>query len=144
MRLIALNQIDHHIAKKLRDFRIEKGIGLLEIGELVGLSFQQIQKYEKCENRISASKLFEIAIVLNKPISAFFEDFEPKKGKYYTMHATSEKLRTKEDARQIKDNLALIKSLNMIKNKEIKKHLTKMVKEIAGPIYRKQTKHKYS
>jgi len=74
-----VNEIDAHIGRKIREARLltdAKENGLLtqaDLGEAVGVSFQQIQKYENGTNRISGSRLWLIAEYLNRPISYFYE-----------------------------------------------------------------------
>jgi len=65
--------VDEHVGARLRQLR--KGIKLSQsaLAERLGLTFQQVQKYERGTNRISASKLHEAAMVLDVPISSFFE-----------------------------------------------------------------------
>ncbi len=67
------NQIDLIIAERLRRRRTELGVSQAALAELVGVTFQQIQKYEKGANRIAASRLFAIARVLEVPLTFFFE-----------------------------------------------------------------------
>ena len=64
--------IDAHVGNKLRQFRLLTNVTQKELGDTLGISFQQVQKYEAGSNRVSASKLYEIAQFLNTPISAFF------------------------------------------------------------------------
>jgi len=135
--------VDKHIATKLKKFRIEQGLGLEELSELTGVSFQQIQKYEKAINKISAGKLFEIAHALNKPISAFFDGLKIS-GKYYNVKINSEKKRKKESDELNKDLLPLIRSFNLIENMQMKRQIIALVREISGPHYRKKNKHIYS
>lgn len=135
--------VDKHIAARLKKFRIEQGVGLEELAELVGLSFQQIQKYEKALNKISAGKLFEIAHALNQPISAFFEGLKIS-GKYYSVKINSEKKRKKESDEMNKDLLPLIRSFNLIENVQMKRQIVALVREISGSHYRKKSKHIYS
>ena len=135
--------VDKHIATRLKKFRIEQGVGLEELAELVGLSFQQIQKYEKALNKISAGKLFEIAHALNQPISAFFDGLKIS-GKYYSVKINSEKKRKKESDAMNKDLLPLIRSFNLIENVQMKRQIVALVREISGPHYRKKSKHIYS
>jgi transcriptional regulator with XRE-family HTH domain len=54
------------------------GLNQTELGEALGVTFQQLQKYEKGTNRISASRLFDLSHVLNVPVSFFFEDIPAK------------------------------------------------------------------
>ena len=66
--------IDLHIAKRLKIQRQLLKMSQKELGEKIGISFQQMQKYENGSNRISASRLFDLAQILEVPISFFFED----------------------------------------------------------------------
>ena len=68
------NPIDVHVGSRVRLRRTMLGISQEKLGEHLGITFQQIQKYEKGANRIGASRLQEIARVLNTPVSFFFED----------------------------------------------------------------------
>ena len=78
------SNIDKHIGYKLKLRRVDAGMSQEALGEKVGLSFQQIQKYEKGANRISASRLFELTRILEVDISYFFEGFETS-GPYLRM-----------------------------------------------------------
>lgn len=135
--------IDFHIAAKLKEFRMEKSISQKKLGDLSGLSYQQIQKYEAVENRISAAKLFEFAQILEKSIADFYTDFKSD-GKYYAFSIKEEGGFRKNDSKISRDAIMLIRSFNLIKNNNIKKRILFLVKEIAGPLYEKNTKHKYS
>ena len=69
----APNPIDIHVGLQVRLRRKELKISQEKLAEALGLTFQQVQKYERGSNRISASKLFEIARALQVPIGWFFE-----------------------------------------------------------------------
>ena len=71
------NRIDAHVGSRVRTRRILKGLSQERLGEALGLTFQQVQKYERGANRIGASRLFDIAQVLDVPISYFFDDMPP-------------------------------------------------------------------
>src|SRR5262245_13826982 len=66
--------VDKLVGKNIRIFRIAKGISQTELGDAVGVTFQQIQKYEKGANRVGSSRLAQIASVLDVPISRFFDN----------------------------------------------------------------------
>jgi len=66
--------IDVHVGSRVRLRRNMLGMSQEKLGESLGITFQQIQKYEKGTNRIGASRLQAISIVLNVPVSFFFED----------------------------------------------------------------------
>lgn len=67
------NYVDVHVGSRIRMRRQLINMSQEKLGELLGITFQQVQKYEKGANRISASRLFNTARVLGVPISFFFE-----------------------------------------------------------------------
>lgn len=64
---------DVHVGKRIREARIAKGMSQTELGRLLDVSFQQIQKYEKGTNRLGASRLWALATALNLPLPYFFD-----------------------------------------------------------------------
>lgn len=73
MRAKSQQRIDDVIGDKIRKLRTQQGLTQENLGDAVGISYQQIQKYETGANRISASRLFEIANVLGMPVAHFYE-----------------------------------------------------------------------
>lgn len=74
----AFDPIDVHVGKRLRIRRKNCGLSQTKLGDSIGLTFQQIQKYEKGANRIGASRLFEFSNILDVPVSYFFDDMSPE------------------------------------------------------------------
>lgn len=72
--------IDVHVGSRVRLRRTLLGMSQEKLGEALGLTFQQIQKYERGVNRIGASRLFDLARVLDVPIGFFFDDMAPELG----------------------------------------------------------------
>ena len=70
------NPIDVHVGARVKMRRTLLGMSQEKLGECIGLTFQQVQKYERGMNRISASRLFDIGKVLGVPISFFFEEMD--------------------------------------------------------------------
>lgn len=68
------NRIDVHVGSRLRTRRIVVGMSQEKLGDQLGLTFQQVQKYEKGLNRIGASRLYAISRILGTSIQYFFED----------------------------------------------------------------------
>src|ERR1044071_3107456 len=68
------NPADKYAGARLRTSRLARKMSQTELGEALGVTFQQVQKYEKGTNRISASRLQQIADVLDVPVTFFFED----------------------------------------------------------------------
>jgi transcriptional regulator with XRE-family HTH domain len=68
-----LTDADREMGRRLRLMRIERGLSQTNLGDRVGITFQQIQKYENGSNRISAARLKEFAEILSAPLSYFFQ-----------------------------------------------------------------------
>ena len=78
-RISRHQSIDLHVANQVKRCRIQIGLSQKNLGDAIGLSFQQIQKYESGTNRITTGRLYQISEVLEVPINYFFEDIhEPK------------------------------------------------------------------
>lgn len=67
---------DIHVGRKVREARAAKGMSQEQLGKMLGVSFQQVQKYEKGTNRIGSSRLWDIARALETPITYFFDEIE--------------------------------------------------------------------
>ncbi len=70
--------VDVHVGARVRMRRTLLGMTQTDLGDAVGLTFQQVQKYERGTNRISASRLYDLARVLDVSIEHFFEDMSPE------------------------------------------------------------------
>lgn len=70
------NPIDRHVGLRIRMRRKELGISQERLAESIGLTFQQVQKYERAANRVSASKLWEMSRALSASISYFYEGLD--------------------------------------------------------------------
>src|SRR5271154_7637768 len=68
--------VDVHVGKRLRQARLLAGLSQEELGDGIGVSFQAVQKYEQGENRLSASRLFRAAKLLDRPVSFFFDELD--------------------------------------------------------------------
>src|SRR5215469_4848440 len=71
------NPIDVHVGSRVRLRRTLLGMSQEKLGEAIGLTFQQVQKYERGANRIGASRLYDLGRVLDVPVSFFFDDISP-------------------------------------------------------------------
>jgi transcriptional regulator with XRE-family HTH domain len=70
------NPVDAHVGHRVRLRRMLIGMSQERLGELLGLTFQQVQKYEKGINRIGAGRLFEVSGILGVPINFFYDDVQ--------------------------------------------------------------------
>jgi len=142
MPIDKITPIDLHISKKLRQFRLAAGMSQEELGDIIGVTFQQIQKYEKAKNRVAACRLFEISQLLKRPISDFFEDLKADR-MYYNYDFESDEKQVKELRELNKEILPLIRAFNRIENKEAKKNLIGLAVAISRS-KAKKIKHAYS
>jgi transcriptional regulator with XRE-family HTH domain len=72
------DRVDVHVGRRLREMRLLRGLSQSALGKRLGVTFQQIQKYERGANRLSASMLWHAAEALNVPVSSFFDQFRPR------------------------------------------------------------------
>lgn len=71
----AMRAVDKYVGARLKFRRKEFGISQAKLGDMIGVTFQQIQKYERGENRIGASTLYEFAKLLKTDVAYFFKDY---------------------------------------------------------------------
>ena len=121
------NPIDVHVGRKIRLQRMLRKISQTDLGDAVGITFQQIQKYEKGANRVSASRLQQFADVLHVPISFFFEGQteEVTSAENWPSDELSRFLSTSE-------GLALNRAFTHIKDEQLRRQIVGLVKAAAG------------
>ena len=124
------NPIDKHVGNRLRMRRIMLGMSQTNLADGLGLTFQQVQKYEKGTNRLSASKLQQCAGILQVPVEFFFEGVPsipgaPKpKGAAPSVDYVSDFLATTA-------GLALVKAFTQIKDAKLRRCIVDLVEGIA-------------
>ena len=116
---------DRHQGDRVRMRRKMQGMTQEKLGEALGLTFQQVQKYEKGTNRIGASRLQHIASIQQVPISFFFEDGPEPSSITDACDYVSGFLATS-------DGLALTKAYMHIENAKLRRSIVALVKQIAG------------
>lgn len=121
------NPIDIHVGTRLRLRRTLLGLSQETLGEAVGITFQQLQKYERGANRISASRLFNLSQVLGVPVSFFFEDLST--GETPRKAATNE---VELEAMARRETLELVRAYYRIADPAIRKRAFDLVKALAG------------
>jgi len=125
------NPTDKHVGSRVRMRRIMLGMSQEKLGDALGLTFQQVQKYEKGTNRIGASRLQQIAHFLQVPVSFFFEGApDLPAGPASTMEAPSPSYVS--DFLATSDGLALTKAFMRIKDPKLRRRIVDLVLQIAG------------
>ena len=124
------SNIDKHIDYKLKLRLVDSGMSQEALGEKVGLSFQQIQKYEKGANWISASRLFELTRILEVDIYYFFEGYQTS-GSYLRME-DSTPIPKSRDFVSSNESMSLYRAFTRIKSRRTRRALIDMAKSLAG------------
>ena len=126
--------VDMHVGARVRMRRTLLGMSQTTLGEAIGLTFQQVQKYEKGTNRISASRLFELSRLFDVPVEFFFEEMPVE----VAANSPAEKRRkAKEPPSYERDPLAkretleLVRAYYKISNAQVRKRLYEMTKALA-------------
>jgi transcriptional regulator with XRE-family HTH domain len=124
------SDIDGQVAERIRVQRMLQGLTQLQLGNKIGVTFQQIQKYEKGINRIGAGRLFEVARVFNIPIQALFP--EPGEPADWQLH---HKIEPKEvaDLSLSADTLRLCRAFLQIKDADQRVKIIALVEEMKEP-----------
>src|SRR5262245_12027963 len=127
----APNPIDKHVGSRVRMRRMMLSMSQEKLGDALGLTFQQVQKYEKGSNRIGASRLQQISTILQVPVSFFFEGAPPPPGNESGFgEAPSPAYVTEFLATS--DGLALVKAFVRIPNAKLRRRIVDLVEEMAG------------
>ena len=117
--------IDVHIGKLLRQRRTLLGLSQSGLGAAMGVSFQQVQKYERGANRIGATQLFEVSRVLDIPISFFFEEAG-------ALSFGSRERKTGSPTND-RETLHLVRDFFRIRDRQVRLSIARMVKAIGRP-----------
>jgi transcriptional regulator with XRE-family HTH domain len=125
------NSTDRYVGKRVRMRRLMIKMSQEKLADRLGLTFQQVQKYEKGVNRISASRLREMAAALQVPIQFFFEGLpEAGSGAGKDRHETTHKF--VHDFLATSDGLALAAAFTRIDSSKVRRRIVQLVKEFAG------------
>lgn len=124
--------IDLHVGQRLRLRRTLLGLSQEKVGEAVGVTFQMIQKYEKGACRVGASRLQQLARVLDTPVAWFFDEFTQPKGSRAAVPLVAEdKATLSEDVLTQKETINLLKAYYALPEEQ-RKHVLTMIKGLAG------------
>lgn len=126
--------VDVHVGDRVRARRRELGLSQGKLGDAIGLTFQQVQKYERGANRIGASRLFDLSRVLDVPIEYFFgeisnetetaaDDRLARTGRTDASHETDPMAR--------RETLDLVRAYYQIRDPKVRKRLFEMAKAIS-------------
>ena len=127
----APNPIDKHVGSRVRMRRMMLSMSQEKLGDALGRTFQQVQKYEKGSNRICASRLQQISLILQVPVAFFFEGApSPPVRPIGLGEAPSPEYVT--DFLATTDGLTLVKAFMRIPNSKLRRRIVELVEEMAG------------
>src|SRR5580704_15844513 len=131
--------IDIHVGSRIRLRRTLLGMSQERLGEALGLTFQQVQKYERGVNRVGASRLFDLSRVLDVPISFFFDDMPEQTANAFGTQNTSLATRRAvgfadaqdafaDDAFSRRETLELVRAYYRIPDAAVRKRMFDLIK----------------
>ena len=132
------NPIDVHVGSRVRLRRTLLGMSQEKLGEALGLTFQQVQKYERGANRIGSGRLYHLSKVLDVPVSFFFDDLPESQGGGAAPTNLSGMSETpvesfEAEAMSRRETLELVRAYYRITDQAVRKRMFDLVKAIAGP-----------
>ena len=127
MKKRAQDPRDPRIGMRIRTLRLERGLSQAELGEVLGISFQQIQKYEKGVNRVSAGRLHRVAEALQVPVTFFYAGFAPDRGR-----ADSHFIELGFELLQTSGAIRLLRAYAHIANPKIRHLFVRLAENIVG------------
>ena len=122
---------DKHVGNRVRMRRLMLGMSQGALGTPLGVTFQQVQKYEKGANRIGASRLQQTAHILQVPVTFFFEGGPAANGKPTGQQSAPSPAYVSTFVAST-DGLALIKAFTALRDAKLRRSVVDLVKEIAG------------
>jgi transcriptional regulator with XRE-family HTH domain len=136
---MAGHPVDVHVGTRVRQRRTLLGMSQEKLGEAVGLTFQQIQKYERGANRIGSSRLYEFSKVLDVPVSYFFEDMPvnvlvgPRRGRGRKgLAEEGTPFEDDKDPLAKRETLELVRAYYKIEEAKVRKRIFEMVKAVGA------------
>jgi transcriptional regulator with XRE-family HTH domain len=124
---------DRSMGNRLRLRRKVLGLSQEKLAQALGITFQQVQKYEKGANRIGASRLQQIAHILQVPVSFFFDGAPNAPGQTHDGFSEAPSPAYVSDFLATSDGLALTKAFMGIKDAKLRRRIVDLVEQIAGP-----------
>lgn len=130
------NPIDMHVGSRLRMRRTLLGMSQEKLGKALGLTFQQVQKYERGANRIGSSRLFKLSHILDVPVGYFFDDMGENASRSKQSNRETDPAVYDREELTKRETLELVRAYYRISNPAIRKRTFELVKSIASEFKR--------
>ena len=131
-RLGKPNPVDVHVGSRVRLRRTLLGFSQEKLGDALGLTFQQVQKYERGANRIGASRLFDLSRVLEVPVSFFFDDMAAEADSSASGLSDSQQAPIDADPMAKRETLELVRAYYRIKDPTVRRRVFDLAKALAN------------
>lgn len=130
------NPIDIHVGGRVRLRRTLLGLSQEKLGEMIGLTFQQVQKYERGTNRIGASRLYDLSRVLDVPIQFFYDDMDSETAEQSPrlragLEDSQPEAFSKDDPMSRRETLELIRAYYRIKDPTVRERIFDLCRAMA-------------
>ena len=129
------NPVDVHVGARVRLRRTLLGMSQEKLGEAIGLTFQQVQKYERGANRIGASRLWDLSRVLDCPMSFFFEDMDEATASASPRNLSGETRDVtprENDPMTKRETLELVRAYYRITDYHVRRRIYELAKSLAS------------
>ncbi len=127
------NPVDVHVGSRVRLRRTLLGMSQEKLGKAVSLTFQQIQKYERGANRIGSSRLYQLANILDVPVSFFFDGVEERLAREGNGVLKGEQEAYESDQLSRRETLELVRAYYRISDPAVRKKIFDLVKAVSCP-----------
>lgn len=130
------NRVDVHVGSRVRLRRTLLGMSQEKLADALGLTFQQVQKYERGANRIGAGRLWELSQALDVPISYFFEDVEGDAAgvRLAPTEPAEDAAFYGEDPMSRRETLLLVRAYYGISDPAVRRRLLDLMKSLGDPV----------
>lgn len=128
------NPTDIVVGQRLRMRRVMLGLSQEQVGEAVGLTFQQVQKYERGANRIGASRLYDLSHILDVPVNYFFEGAALDSTSNIQGFADESSAFAHEGTVEKRETLELIRLFNSIPDSKIRQRVLALVRSVVDSL----------
>lgn len=124
--------VDVHVGTRVRMCRTLKGLSQQKLAASLGLTFQQVQKYERGANRISASRLWELGQILDVPVSHFFEDADAAgvKDQRFGAAVAEKAVEFEPESLFRREILELVRAYDRLENPAVRKRIFELIKTL--------------
>lgn len=123
------NPVDIHVGTRVRLRRQVMKMSQEKLGDQLGVTFQQVQKYERGANRVGASRLWKMSQVLDVPVGFFYDGLDEAGGS--TEFATDDQLPIVYEFINSTDGVNLAKAVSQIKNKAVRRQILELARSLA-------------